>query len=1069
MGGGGFGGSRALVAEVPEIGHLASGWRDGGEFHGQRHGARGRGRAGHLLGQERRVGRGLGLGDEARAAGRHLAGVAFMYQAEPVEGGGGLLAPPLLGPDDLFEFLEGGVELRELGERAGAGEAEVELLRHEDVVVDGLVAEGEGLGVLLLAQADLGQAGEAVVGVFRGAGELEDVAEELLGLLVVSLGQQAVADEGEDGRVEFLGLEVGGDLGEVRGGLLGLAGEHGELAEGEEAAGLGDERGAVLFEAEELGELLLGFGAGVGAGLGLGAGLHALDLTGELLGEEDDELLGAFLLPVVDGLGDGVGEDLQRALLLLGDGGLALDLDLGEFGLELGGELLHGLLGLVDLGAGDALLPFELVDRLAAVGELGAEILADLLGLLGELGHVTHAFGGADDLVEVGHRLRVVVVPVEDFLEQVAHALVLAAAGEELAEFAEDELEGLRIGAGALRGGLIGVDGLAGDGFLLLLELLLDRGELGAVRGLEVHAEVDVGGLDLLVELVGHADVGVADEGVDLGGLRDDLVGAVLGVVLQPVFAQLDGAGDVGRVDAELDDGLAVADVRNELTLRVFRLVLVEVDLGLLVLALEERAERVHVEDLLTDGRALVLLEEGLEGLLRGRPVDLGEKAGGDAEIDLFGDLRGEVGHVGLDPFVMVDGFGELFALLRDVAEDEGDGRDHLVLRELLDELLALRLGLGVAADPAQRDDVVVVGSGDAAELRAVLEDVEEGDVGLPGALQLQQAEPDAVGDEGVVVLVGLEFGFDLLELFEVELGAADGVGLFGVRLRGGLGHAFDLGGLGFDRLAEGTGEVHATERALVVVQRLAVEVAAEGLVGGGFGGGEARVTDLQPLEVGADHFDGGAGAAGVDLVLQLGGLLGQAQLGVHLDELVGGFAAFRRVDAFGGGLLEEADGLRVGGLLEVVGRVLGAVDHDLGRKREGVDALFRAGEGVGADLLEAGEGLVPLALLGEGFDEEELGEAAAVVSIEEIFGSFGVFIEESGEFDLGLGPVLHEEEAGGLAEGEDRLHAVGDVAGLVFQFLEEREGLLVFLFFEGLVRSLVEDVQRVFLGFRGG
>jgi hypothetical protein len=407
----------------------------------------------------------------------------------------------------------------------------------------------------------------------------------------------------------------------------------------------------------------------------------------------------------------------------------------------------ESFLGLVDLGAGDALPAFELVHGLAGVGELGAETLADLLGLLGELGHVAHAFGGTDDFVEVGHRLRVVVVPVEDLLEQVAHALVFAAAGEELAQFAEDELEGLRIGAGALGGGFVGVDRLAGDGFLLLLELVLDGGELRAVRGLEVDAQVDVGGLDLLVELVGHADVGVADQGMDLGGLGDDFVGAVLGVILQPFLAELDGAGDVGRVDAELDDGLAVADVGDELALRVFLLVLVEVDLGLLVLALEERAERVHVQDLLADGRALVLLEEDLEGLLRGRPVDLREKAGGDAEIDLFGDLGGEVGDVGQHPLVVVDGFGELLPLLRDVAEDEGDRRHRLVLREFPDEFLALRLGLVVAADPAQGDDVVVIRAGDAAELRAVLEDVEEGHVGFPRTLQLEEAEADAVGD----------------------------------------------------------------------------------------------------------------------------------------------------------------------------------------------------------------------------------------------------------------------------------------------------------------------------------
>ena len=296
---------------------------------------------------------------------------------------------------------------------------------------------------------------------------LEDVAEIIGGFLVVALREEAVADESKDRRVEFLGLVVGGDFGVVGGGLLRFAGEHRELAKGEEAAGLGDEGITVVFEAEQLDQLFFSILAGVGAGLGLGARLHALDLAGDFLGQEDDELLGAFLSAIVDGFGDGVGEDLEGALLLVGDGGLALDLDLGEFGLEFGGELADGSLGDVDLGLGDAWLALERVNGLTGVGELGAEILADLLGFSGELGHVAHALGRADDLVEVGHRLGVVMVPVEDFSKQVAHALVFAAPREEFAEFAEDEFEGLRIGAGVLGGGFVGVDGLIGDSFLL--------------------------------------------------------------------------------------------------------------------------------------------------------------------------------------------------------------------------------------------------------------------------------------------------------------------------------------------------------------------------------------------------------------------------------------------------------------------------------------------------------------------------------------------------------------------------------------------------------------------------
>jgi len=101
----------------------------------------------------------------------------------------------------------------------------------------------------------------------------------------------------------------------------------------------------VLLELQQLEEFAFGVGAGVGAGLGLGARFDALDLAGELLGEEHDQFLGALLLAVVDRVRDRVREDLERAQLLFRDGFLAPGLDLGQFGLELGGELLDGLLG----------------------------------------------------------------------------------------------------------------------------------------------------------------------------------------------------------------------------------------------------------------------------------------------------------------------------------------------------------------------------------------------------------------------------------------------------------------------------------------------------------------------------------------------------------------------------------------------------------------------------------------------------------------------------------------------------------------------------------------------------
>jgi len=203
-------------------------------------------------------------------------------------------------------------------------------------------------------------------------------------------------------------------------------------------------------------------------------------------------------------------------------------------------------LAAIDLRAGDAVLAFELVDVLAGVGETAAEVLAHRLGLLGELGAVAHAFRRADDLVQVGHRLGVVAVPVEEFLEEVAHALMLAASGQELAEFPEGEFQRRGVGARGLDGGLVAVDGLAGDGFLLGFELGLDRHELGLLGRPLVDAHVEFGGLHLLVELVGEAHVGVADQGVHLGDLVDD-VGVLAGAeVTEPFFAEPDRAVDVG-------------------------------------------------------------------------------------------------------------------------------------------------------------------------------------------------------------------------------------------------------------------------------------------------------------------------------------------------------------------------------------------------------------------------------------------------------------------------------------------------------------------------------------------
>ena len=156
----------------------------------------------------------------------------------------------------------------------------------------------------------------------------------------------------------------------------------------------------------------------------------------------------------------------------------------------------------------------------------------------------------------------------------------------------------------------------------------------------------------------------------------------------------------------------------------------------------------------------------------------------------------------------------------------------------------------------------------------------------------------------------------------------------------------------------------------MVVGEGLSVEVGTEVLVGGRFGGGEAGVADLEALEVGADDFDGRAITPRVDFALQLSRFLGEAELGVHLDQLVSSLAAFRGADAVGGRLFEKGDSLGVGGLLDLLWGTLCAFDDDLGGEGVGVHALFEAGEGVGADLLEASQGEVPFALFGKGFDE---------------------------------------------------------------------------------------------------
>ena len=56
---------------------------------------------------------------------------------------------------------------------------------------------------------------------------LHDVLEIAFGVLGLALSQHVVANDGQDGRAEFLGLVVGGDLLEIEVRLDGIAEEGG--------------------------------------------------------------------------------------------------------------------------------------------------------------------------------------------------------------------------------------------------------------------------------------------------------------------------------------------------------------------------------------------------------------------------------------------------------------------------------------------------------------------------------------------------------------------------------------------------------------------------------------------------------------------------------------------------------------------------------------------------------------------------------------------------------------------------------------------------------------------------
>ena len=326
-------------------------------------------------------------------------------------------------------------------------------------------------------------------------------------------------------------------------------------------------------------------------------------------------------------------------------------------------------------------------------------------------------------------------------------------------------------------------------------------------------------------------------------------------------------------------------------------------------------------------------------------------------------------------------------------------------------------------------------------------------------------------GDEGVVVLVGGELALDLLELLDARDGLLDLDLRVVVRLGVEFLEVIDLGLLGLDRARDGASHGRPAEGALVARERLAVELDLLLLVGGVLGGLEAGVADLDALEIGAHDLGGRAGPAGVDLGLELLGFLGQAELGVDLDELGGGFAALRRGEALGDGRLEELHGLTEGLLLfDLVGG-FGLFLEDAGGEGVSADAVFGAdGDIGGAEFLEEGQGGVPLGLAGEGFDEAQLGDAAFVVQAVEVLGALGVLGKEGGQFLLGLGPVLEGVDGDGLVERQDRLEHVARLGRqLLLHLAQGVVGGLVLLGLHLLAGPLEEGFQFVLGRGRGG
>merc|ERR1719271_617602 len=453
----------------------------------------------------------------------------------------------------------------------------------------GLAGGGEVLNSLgEAAVSEGGLLGERLVELLGGATELAVELGLVLGELLVGLAELVVGLLGGD-------LQLLLEEGEGRGLALGISGA--ELAEGNAGTAL-----------------LVGDGSEGSLGLGSNGGtvslgdlthadredvetvVHVLDLAGGLLtegilgaGVKGDGVLdaaGNVLGVLLDGLGDGstlegglgmrLGGLLLEGVHLL-DGGLHgeaevtlgnrghglhgvdhLALERGTGTLAFGGELVHGLVGLL-LELGDLLLEVVVDQPLGVL----VELLAELLNSLGTL------LTGGDGLADGGTEL-VLVGLLED-------GDLLAASGGLLGVAAHDtgELGNLLLGGAVVRGDLTAerVDLLAEGGL----------GVTDVPPGIELHAAG--GGLESGVLLGLERTLGV-ESGPDLGGLLSEAVLGVLAVTGKGLADGVElGVEAVGHL-VELASGLDLTLVDEALELSI----VLEVGLVALVAKLDHAA-----------------------------------------------------------------------------------------------------------------------------------------------------------------------------------------------------------------------------------------------------------------------------------------------------------------------------------------------------------------------------------------------------------------------------------------------------------------------------------------------